>query len=209
MSTVTHEPERAARPPRIYLAGPDVFLPDPLAMGDRKKHLCAKYGFEGVFPMDSEADLAGLLPRKAALKIGMLNEELIRSCDAVLANITPFRGPSADVGTAYEMGFGSALGRLVYAYTNVSTPFTERTIAYFPQTQRTSDGRVRDPEGLAVEDWGLADNLMLETAIAKSGGKLIMRDVPAGELYTNLVAFEECLRAIAAEKLLSMRTSSH
>ena len=30
---------------KIYLAGPDVFLPNAIAIGRRKKELCAQYGF--------------------------------------------------------------------------------------------------------------------------------------------------------------------
>ena len=41
---------------RIYLAGPDVFARDPFLLAARKKAICAKYGFEGVFPMDNEVD---------------------------------------------------------------------------------------------------------------------------------------------------------
>ena len=29
----------------------------------------------------------------------------MQGCDAMIVNLTPFRGPSADVGSAYEMGF--------------------------------------------------------------------------------------------------------
>jgi nucleoside 2-deoxyribosyltransferase len=43
------EPSHQA--PRIYLAGPDVFLPDAIEAGKRKKVLCQKYGFEGVYPL--------------------------------------------------------------------------------------------------------------------------------------------------------------
>ena len=39
---------------RIYLAGPDVFLPDAEKVGDRKKALCERYGFTGVFPTDTD-----------------------------------------------------------------------------------------------------------------------------------------------------------
>ena len=42
----------------------------------------------------------------------------MRSCDAAVANLTPFRGVSADAGTAFEVGFMRALGRPVLGYTN-------------------------------------------------------------------------------------------
>jgi len=43
--------------PRIYLAGPDVFLPDPLGFAERKKALCSEAGLEGVFPLDAGLNL--------------------------------------------------------------------------------------------------------------------------------------------------------
>ncbi len=109
---------------RVYLAGPEVFLPNAKEIGEHKKALCKKYDFEGVFPLDNEVDAKDKTPRDIGFCISALNEELIRSCDFVIANITPFRGPSADVGTAYEMGFAHALGKVVFAYTNVSALFT-------------------------------------------------------------------------------------
>jgi nucleoside 2-deoxyribosyltransferase len=36
----------------LYLAGPDIFMPDAKAIGDRKKALCARHGFEGLYPLD-------------------------------------------------------------------------------------------------------------------------------------------------------------
>ena len=180
---------------RLYLAGPDVFLPDPVAAGERRKWLCAEYGFEGVFPMDAVADLRGLSPRDTGLKIGGLNEELIRSCDGVVANMTPFRGPSADVGTAYEMGYAAGLGRVVCAYTNVATPFTQRTVAFLGGNVAPSGGDtgLRDADGMALEDFGLADNLMLESSIARTGGCLVIHNAPPGEAFTALDGFERCL----------------
>lgn len=44
---------------RIYLAGPEVFLLNAKEIGKRKKALCRKYGFEGVFPLDVEVDAGG------------------------------------------------------------------------------------------------------------------------------------------------------
>ena len=44
--------------PEIYLAGPEVFLPDPLRAAARMKAVCARLGAVGRFPMDNQADVA-------------------------------------------------------------------------------------------------------------------------------------------------------
>jgi nucleoside 2-deoxyribosyltransferase len=41
---------------KIYLAGPDVFLSNAIEIGQKKKDLCKKYGFEGHFPLDNKID---------------------------------------------------------------------------------------------------------------------------------------------------------
>ena len=99
--------------PKIYLAGPDVFLPDPLSIAKMKKDLCVGYGFAGVFPLDAEFDSTNLKKREQGLQISRNNENLIRSCDLLIANMTPFRSPTMDVGTAFELGFARALGKPV------------------------------------------------------------------------------------------------
>ena len=48
----------------------------------------------------------------------------------MIANLTPFRGPSADVGTVYEVGFMRALGRPVFGYATTAEPFTRRTLDF-------------------------------------------------------------------------------
>lgn len=108
---------------------------------------------EGVFPLDNVVDLTARPPRDTGIHIGQLNEQLIRSCDAVIANMTPFRGPSADVGTAYEMGFAAALGLTVCAYSNTTERFHARTIAHLGVVPLPgSDGHVRDADGLSIEN---------------------------------------------------------
>src|SRR5687767_1315317 len=116
--------------PRIYLAGPEVFLPDAIAMGARKAAMCATYGLAGVFPLDAQLGLAGLPKAEAARRISEANEGLMRSCDALIANLTPFRGVSMDSGTAFEVGFMRALGRPVLGYTNVMDDYKARALIY-------------------------------------------------------------------------------
>jgi nucleoside 2-deoxyribosyltransferase len=183
----------------VYLAGPEVFLSDAVAAGERKKAICAEAGLTGVYPIDAQVDVSELAPRDAAFAISALNEELIRSCVAVIANITPFRGVSADVGTVYEMGFAAGLGKWVFAYTNVAEPFTSRTArALGLKLPKRLGGELRDRDGMLVENWGLADNLMLEGGLAQCGGRLVVGNAPADERFTCLRAFRECVALLAA-----------
>jgi nucleoside 2-deoxyribosyltransferase len=186
--------------PRIYLAGPDVFLPDPIAFGNKKKQLCERYGLEGVFPFDAEVAPGDRPRRETAFLISEANEGLIRGCVGVIANLTPFRGISADVGTAFEMGFARALGLVVYAYSNFAIPFTERIrLALGSDVRRDKDGTLRDGLGMAIEEWELADNLMLEGGIRAAGGRFVVEAAPEGELFTYLGAFETCVRLLAED----------
>lgn len=181
----------------VYLAGPEVFLRNAKEVGEQKKALCRKYGFEGVFPIDKEVDAADKSPRERGLCISMVNEGLIRSCDVVVANITPFRGPSADVGTVYEMGFAHGLGKKVYAYSNVVMSFTERTVrALNGQVKRCEDGKLRDTLGMFVEEVELIDNLMIDGCVYASSEGLVIEQAPADELFTSLVGFEKCLKLL-------------
>lgn len=193
------------KPPLIYLAGPEVFLPNAAEIGRHKKYLCAEYGFEGVFPIDVELDVRDKSRREAGLVISAANEGLIRRCDLLIANITPFRGPSADVGTAYEMGFARGIGLMVCAYTNTSAPFTERTEKSSSHVSRDANGVLKDENGMTVEEWGLVDNLMLDGSIEAGGGILVVENV-LKEKFTFLGGFEKCLK-FARKVMLLKRTS--
>lgn len=175
---------------RVYLAGPEVFLPDPYAAATAKKALCAEHGFEGVFPLDGDFDARGLEGRAVGSRIAAANEALMRACDLLIANMTPFRGPGMDGGTAYEMGFMRALGRPVFGYTNRPGHFAARTRAWLDAPpRRRQDGGEEDADGLLIEDFGMADNLMMAAAVSASGGVIEEQD---GRLDA-LEGFAACL----------------
>lgn len=179
---------------RVYLAGPEVFLPNALAIGEAKRALCADYGLFGVFPLDGAVDLEGLPPRQQGRQIYAADVGLMRSCDVVIANLTPFRGPSADVGTAFELGFMTALGRTALAYSNSPRSYRARLEAHFDgRLGRRDDGQLADPQGLAVEDFDMVDNLMLGGALGE--GDLFLHQAAPGMEFADLTAFELCVRA--------------
>jgi nucleoside 2-deoxyribosyltransferase len=186
---------------RVYLAGPDVFLPEAGALAERKRKLCADYGFVGKSPLDNEISLEGLSQHEAALRIGAANEDMIRSCQLVIANLTPFRGPSADVGTAYEIGFARALGLLVFGYTNVAGTLLDRTRqALGAQVTREPTSRYADAYRMAVEDFDCIDNLMLVIAVEGSGSHIVVNPTAEDSRFTDLAGFDACLRLAAEQR---------
>jgi nucleoside 2-deoxyribosyltransferase len=181
---------------QVYLAGPDVFLPDATAWMERKKAICAGVGLTGVSPLDDlpdqPADWANLPEWR---RIARRNEAHIRACSAVIANLTPFRGPSADAGTVFEIGFARGLGLKVFGYATVTTPFLDRTLSAIGGGRHHADGSWWDPDGLLVEQFGLFDNLMIEGGITDSGGTLVRDDQ---DRWRDLSVFERCVHAAAA-----------
>ena len=183
---------------RIYLAGPDVFLPDANAIAEAKKDICARHGMQGVFPLDPIHCAAADAVPDRFLQIYLRNEAHIRACDALIANLTPFRGPSADAGTVYELGFMRALGRPVLGYANTGETFRDRTLAFLgPAARLRAEDDWVDGEGLHLESFGLTDNLMIDGGIIAAGGRLVTRAVPAAERWSDLAAFEDCVRTLA------------
>jgi nucleoside 2-deoxyribosyltransferase len=182
---------------RIYLAGPGVFLPDPADYGARKKAICARYGFEGVFPLDAVLDQAGFTPFEQGNRISLANEELIRTTDLIIADMTPYQGISMDVGTAYEMGFARALGLPVLGYSNVALPFFGRAKASVRAERLALDPLGRPSAGgMALEDFAMTDNLMLHGAVHHSGYPVLAETVPNSELYTALEVFEKVVALV-------------
>ena len=83
-----------------------MFLADAREIGACKRAICERHGLIEIFPTDEEEDChpSTMLPGRG-LAISGAMERVMRSCDAMPVNITPVCEPSADVGSAYEMGF--------------------------------------------------------------------------------------------------------
>lgn len=150
--------------PKVYLAGPGVFRPDAAAIGIMLKRLCEAQGLQPLWPGDNVPDPA--MPRTAAAHwIYDRNCGQIREATAIVADVTPFRGPHLDVGTGTEIGFAAALGRPVFGY--FVAHVVVGGIAIRPTElidrvwcEETAGGEWRDTFGNLVEDFGLVDNLM-------------------------------------------------
>ena len=180
---------------KIYLAGPDVFLPDAVEIGRRKAAICARYGMTGLYPLDNAVDLAA---NDASLAIFKGNQAMMDAADAIIANLTPFRGPSADAGTVYELGYMAGRGKLCFAYSNDPAIYADRVARSFRITTSAA-GHMIDADGLTVEDFGLPDNLMMIHTLDLHGARLVTSREPPQDIWHDLTSFEACV-ALAADR---------
>lgn len=173
----------AAKRPAVYLAGPDVFLENSEEIGLIKGRICRSLGLEPIYPGDTEIVKRTDLDDSAkALAIYEENIAHLRRADGVIANLSPFRGPCADDGTAFEVGFAVALGKPVAAYENGGGSVKDKTLA-----RRVAD----DPYGI-IEDFGHPANLMLACSVAEpiaSGAEALSA--------TAMARFEAAARVLA------------
>lgn len=182
---------------KIYLAGPDVFLPDALEIGRQKIEICRRHGMTGLYPLDNIVDRAAA---DASLRIFKANMVMMDQADAVIANLTPFRGPGADAGTVYELGYMAARGKFCLGYSNDPAVYADRVRRFANVT--TQNGRLVDADGLDVEDFGHNDNLMIIHALDFHGAALVLPREPPARIWHDLTAFEVCV-GMASARLTS------
>jgi nucleoside 2-deoxyribosyltransferase len=101
---------------------------------------------------------------------------LMDRADAIVANLTPFRGPSADPGTVFELAWMLARGRPAFGYSAEPRTLHDRT----------------PPDGTLIEDFGLGENLMVACALETAGTRLI---TPRSREQDAWWCFEQCLLA--------------
>jgi nucleoside 2-deoxyribosyltransferase len=180
----------------IYLAGPDVFLPDAIEIGRKKVDLCEHYGFKGLFPLDNQIDSS---VGDASRQIFRGNEAMMDRADVIVANLTPFRGPSADAGTVYELGYMAGQKKLCLGYSNDPAIYADR-VARISVLQKQTNGHMTDHTGLTVENFGQIDNLMIIHTLEMHGYPIVKPASAPSDIWRDLASFEACLRLLAEHK---------
>ena len=177
---------------RVFLAGPDRFTPAAAFVQARRKAVCEAAGFVPVLPPEPAeiGDDDGELHARAffAETIGRL-----RGADALIANLTPWRGPGADPETAYLAGFAGALGKPVMAYMNIldeaEADHRDRVEGHLGAVL-DEQGVWRDPDGARIEDLGLPEAALLWAEARRF--MVIVTDEP----MEDVTGLELCLEAL-------------
>ncbi len=148
---------------KIYIAGPDVFEPNSIEIGEKYTEICERYGYEGMYPLDNVIDF-NQEKKKIAAEIFLANIELIKQADIVVANLNQFRGKEADSGTVWECGYAYGLGKPVYGYMDSTLSYLER----FDDSEKSFSGDFYvDSLGRMIEDFDHPINLMISCCALK------------------------------------------
>jgi nucleoside 2-deoxyribosyltransferase len=150
--------------PLIYLAGPGVFRADAEQYGAKLKRLVHSFGMEGLWPTDKFLSGDRMTQIGVAHTICTHNLISIREADAILADISPFRGPNMDPGTAMEIGYAHALNKPVWCWSDDLSTLLDRTMRWATGLEHMTfeHGEIG---GHIIEDFGLPENLMISCPV--------------------------------------------
>lgn len=139
-------------PFKIYIAGPDVFMPDPVERGEQLKSIVRSFGYTPLFPLDNEI----IQSEDLSKDIFTGNVKMIQQADIIIANLNAFRGHEPDSGTVWEIGYAHALNKRIIGYTNDIRPMKTKI--------NPGTNSIHDKNGWRIEDFGHPNNLMIANA---------------------------------------------
>lgn len=121
------------------------------------------------------------------------------SCDAIIANLTPFRGISADPGTVFEVGYMIGQGKPAFGFTLDNRLYQQRAGA-----------TCQDELGHTIEDFEMSDNLMIEGESANPVASCFWRYGQANTRSTQRsCSTAVCGRSTMPDHPLSLQPRAH
>lgn len=185
----------------VYIAGPDLFARDTWpAYVARIRALCATLKLEPVFPVPPEPLTGPGITTDAqptdAIPIYRACMDQVRGADALLANLSPFRGSDPDSGTVWEAATAKALGKIVVGFTTIILPYCIK----MPYSI-APDGAWLDSRGSIIERFGLPINLMPAIGVD--------RLITTADFADPLTEGLRCVKALLDERDACSREISH
>ena len=142
--------------PVILLAGPQRWDNDAADKYAAMKAICEARGLVALTPMDplpGEAEATGDAYVDAYRQFRR-NQQHVRDCDLILADLNDFHGWEPDADTSFECGMAVQLGKKAYGYMADTTRMIDRVPNFGP------DHEFRDHCGCNAENFNYPINLM-------------------------------------------------
>lgn len=143
--------------PVVYLAGPERYEEDAVRKYERMKEICRAHGLYAIVPTDEVPGLPAADTEDVyanAYLTFLRQQQHVRDCDILLANLNDFHGWEPDGDTAFECGMAYWLGKKSFGYMES----TLRMIDRIPNFGEASG--YRDACGCNAENFEYPINLM-------------------------------------------------
>lgn len=154
--------------PCIFLSGIERYEQNAKKVLDKMKQICNDYGFDAVSPLDQAAEVGTIEVSNAymwAANVFDNNQQHVRNCDVVVANLNNFRGYEISNDVAFECGMGYQLSKKLYGYMDDISPL----ISKIPHLGENAE--YRDQSGSNVENFNYPANLMFSCTMNILEGK--------------------------------------
>lgn len=160
--------ERDSRRPRVYLADLVRYEEGAGQIYEQRKELCRRYGLEALTPADlvnGRERGQSLNPYSQAAVLAENCLELIRECDAVVADLNNYRGYECANDVGFECGVGFELQKELVGYMQDTRPCIEKI------PHMGEEKEYRDMTGCNVENFNYPINLMFACSMKICEGK--------------------------------------
>ena len=152
----------------IFLSGPERYDLDAEKKYEAMKELCRAHGLYPITPIDPAPGVPEIEsddPYTRAYNTFDRNQQHVRNCDILLANLNDFHGWEPESDTSFECGMAFQLGKKLYAYMDDTTRMRDRVPNLGEQHEW------RDICGCNAENFDYPLNLMFSSSMKIFEGK--------------------------------------
>ena len=154
--------------PVVFLSGPERYDEDCEEKYRLMKAICKRYGLYAIAPIDKAPGVETIEsddPYTRAYNIFYRNQQHVRNCDIIIANLNDFHCWEPESDTSFECGMAFQLGKKLYAYMDDVSIMKERV----PNLGEAHE--YRDACGCNVENFDYPVNLMFSSSMKIFEGK--------------------------------------
>lgn len=180
--TIAGEPPKDGGAPVVYVAGPERYDTDVQEQYKKIKEWGSKLGLRIIVPTDKAREVSEEQesdPYARAYHIFDRQQQHVRDCDILVANLNDFHGWEPDSDTSFECGMAFQLGKKLYGYMDS----TARMIDRVPSLG--SEKEYRDICGCNVENFDYPINLMFASSMTILQGNVFDTIAKAAQDISN------------------------